>query len=78
MELEPLEAGGPYTLTIKGSNAIEFSDVLVGEVWVCSGQSNMEMGVTVCLDPEAETAAADHPSIRLFQTVRSRSVSTAM
>jgi sialate O-acetylesterase len=36
-------SGGPYTLTINGSNKIILEDVLVGEVWVCSGQSNMEM-----------------------------------
>lgn len=43
--LDASEAGGPYELTIKGKNTIRISDVLVGEVWLCSGQSNMEMPV---------------------------------
>src|SRR5215218_9371178 len=36
-------AGGPYTITIKGNNTIVLENVLIGEVWICSGQSNMEM-----------------------------------
>ena len=41
IELEPLKAGGPFTLTLVGDNTISFSDVWVGEVWLSSGQSNM-------------------------------------
>src|ERR1044071_5275007 len=40
--LRPLDPGGPFTLKISGTNTIELKDVLVGDVWVCSGQSNME------------------------------------
>lgn len=45
---------------------VSFHDVLVGEVWLCSGQSNMTMSVGVSADAEKEVAAADHPFIRLF------------
>ena len=41
--LDPLPAGGPHTLTVAGKNTVTFDDVLVGEVWLCSGQSNMQM-----------------------------------
>ena len=43
--LSPLSVGDPLTLTVKGNNEIKFGDVLVGEVWICSGQSNMAMTV---------------------------------
>src|SRR5262245_56301643 len=46
VSLSPLDAGGPFTLTISGKNTITLHDVLVGEVWICSGQSNMEMSVS--------------------------------
>ena len=72
VELLPVKAkaGGPHTLTVTGTNSVKLQDVLVGEVWLCSGQSNMEMGVGLCLNPEAEIAAATHPQIRLFQIPR--------
>ena len=66
-ELAPLEAGGPHRLRVSGKNTVERRDILVGEVWLCSGQSNMEMGVQMCLNAADEIAAADHPQIRLFQ-----------
>ena len=46
-QLPAMKAGGPYTLTVSGSSTVRFEDVMVGEVWLCSGQSNMEMGVGV-------------------------------
>ena len=55
-------AGGPDVLTVSGTNTVAFQDVLVGEVWLCSGQSNMEMGVAACLNAQEEIAAADHPA----------------
>lgn len=61
------EAGGPYEILLKGYNQIKLSDVLIGEVWLCSGQSNMEMsaawGIT---NGEAEMARATDSGIRLF------------
>jgi sialate O-acetylesterase len=66
--LDKLDVGPTLTMTVKGSsgNSITFKNVAVGEVWICSGQSNMAIGVTVCRDGKAETAAAQHPGIRLF------------
>lgn len=70
--LPAFEAGGPYTLTIKGTNPIELDDILVGDVWFASGQSNMEMplkgfgGGTVIKNAEEEIRNATHPDIRLF------------
>lgn len=69
VELPCPAVGGPYTLTIEGKNKIEFSDVLVGEVWVASGQSNMEWYVENSLNPKEEIAAANFPNIRLFTVV---------
>jgi sialate O-acetylesterase len=62
----PLPVGGPYELTVRGQETVVLKDVLVGEVWVCSGQSNMQMAVVSCNNAEAEMAAADYPQIRLF------------
>ena len=67
VRLEPLsEYGGPHTLTVKGNNEIIFNDVLVGEVWICSGQSNMQWAVNQANDPNLEKAAANFPEIRLI------------
>jgi sialate O-acetylesterase len=64
--LDPLPTGGPYKLTVKGKNAITFEDVLAGEVWICSGQSNMQMGVGGSTDGDIEILAANFPGIRLI------------
>ena len=65
--LDPItEYGGPHTLTVKGKNTVTFTDVLIGEVWVCSGQSNMQWGVNQSADPDLEKAAAKFPNIRLI------------
>jgi sialate O-acetylesterase len=64
--LPAMKAGGPHTVSISGSSSLEFTDVLVGEVWLCSGQSNMEMGIGASKDGSKEIAAADHPMIRLL------------
>ncbi len=66
--LPALPAGGPHTLTVEGSERRIVRDVLVGEVWVCSGQSNMEW--TLEMTDRAGVAAADHPRIRLFTVPR--------
>jgi sialate O-acetylesterase len=64
--LPATKAGGPLTVTVSGSSTVTFEDVMVGEVWLCSGQSNMEMGIRSCQDGEAEIAAANYPGIRLL------------
>lgn len=57
-------AGGPFVLVVKGTNEIRLNDVLVGEVWLCSGQSNMEWTVNSSLNPQQEKAAATDGQIR--------------
>jgi len=70
VKLDPLAAGGPHELTVQGANVVRCADVLVGEVWLCSGQSNMQMTVGASKDREAEVAAADYPAIRMFTVQR--------
>ena len=74
VKIRTLKAGGPHTLTVKGTNEIVLDDVLIGEVWVGSGQSNMEMplakmpaGYSGIKNALEEIADANHPDIRLFQ-----------
>lgn len=62
-----LKAGGPHTLTIQGKNdTVTVRDVYVGEVWVCSGQSNMWWPLRSTADPEKNADEAKYPQIRLF------------
>ncbi|GAA5121066.1 sialate O-acetylesterase [Luteolibacter yonseiensis] len=60
-------AGPVPEIKISGRNEIVLKDVLAGDVWVCSGQSNMEMSLARAEDGPAEAAKADHPQIRLFR-----------
>ena len=64
--LDPLKAGGPHTLKIAGKNTITFNDVLVGEVWLCAGQSNMEWPVAASNDADLEILSANKPNIRMI------------
>jgi sialate O-acetylesterase len=66
VSLAPLPAGGPHELVITGSNQIKFADVLVGEVWVCSGQSNMQWSVNASNDPDLERLTAKYPQLRMI------------
>lgn len=68
--LQPENAGGPYQLTITGKNTITLQNILVGEVWICSGQSNMEMPIAgwgKINNYETEIANADYANIRHFK-----------
>jgi sialate O-acetylesterase len=65
--LETPPAGGPFTVTVAGENTIEYTDVLSGDVWLCSGQSNMAMTVRSSANADEEIAAANYPRIRLMK-----------
>jgi sialate O-acetylesterase len=60
------DAGGPFTLLVAGNNQIVLTNVLVGEVWIASGQSNMEWPMHRTFDPAEAIAASANPQIRLF------------
>ena len=59
-------AGGPHTLTVSGPQSVTFKEVLFGDVWICSGQSNMEMGIGNVTNAKEEIAQANYPQLRLF------------
>ena len=80
--LKTIGAGGPYSIQILGSSRLELKNVMLGEVWICSGQSNMEMSVNwKLINGEEEAAKANNPNIRIFprsknrgKTIRSKTV----
>ena len=74
VELPPLQANSqPAKLVIQGKNNITLNDIVVGEVWVCSGQSNMEMGIKNVNNAQQEIKNAKYPHIRLFNVGRQTS-----
>ena len=67
VKLDPLPASAkPVTLSIQGSNLVKLTNILVGEVWICSGQSNMQWSVSQSYDADLEIATAKFPQIRLI------------
>lgn len=73
--LNAAEAGGPYQLVVKGKkNVLTLDDVLIGEVWICSGQSNMQWTVRASDRADEEIAAAQYPQIRHFEVPREMSI----
>jgi sialate O-acetylesterase len=68
--LPAMKAGGPYTLTVSGSSTVKFDDIMIGEVWLCSGQSNMEMGMGMIQNSKEEIARATNANIRLLLVKR--------
>jgi len=65
--LDPMMVGGPHTMTVKGrNNTVTFDDVLIGEVWLCSGQSNMGWNVEQANDGDLESRTAKYSKIRLI------------
>ncbi len=70
VRISGVKAGPAGEMTIQGSNTVTVKDVMIGEVWVCSGQSNMEFSVAGANDAAKEVAAANFPEIRLFTVPR--------
>ncbi len=70
VKVELPTSAGPFEITIAGKNTITLKNILVGEVWVCSGQSNMEWPVRQAADSNAEIASANYPQIRLFTVTK--------
>ena len=65
--LDSLSVGDPLTLVVQGKNRVDRKDIRVGEVWLCSGQSNMEMTLATASNGDLEVSAANHPNIRLVR-----------
>lgn len=70
VRLAPMKAGGPYTLTVSGNNTITMSNVLVGEVWICSGQSNMQFALASASNGQQAIATATDDNLRLYTVPR--------
>jgi len=73
VRLPSLKEGGPHILGVSGKNKIELKNVLVGEVWVCSGQSNMEWPLRLTFEPQAAIANSANSMIRLFTVPKLKS-----
>ncbi len=69
--IQPPPPGGPYTVTIAGHQTVELHNVLVGDVWLCGGQSNMELALRAARNADDEIKSANYPDIRFF-TVRGK------
>ena len=70
IDLEAETAGGPYQMVVSGKNTITIGNILVGDVWVCSGQSNMEFRLITSLDADKEIPQANYPQIRHFEVTK--------
>lgn len=66
VKIHPPRVGGPYTMTIRGRQTVELHNVLVGDVWLCGGQSNMQVSLGYAKNGEEEVKAANYPQIRFF------------
>jgi sialate O-acetylesterase len=74
VNLKPLAAGGPFTLKISGDQVVTIENVLVGDVWICSGQSNMQFPLAGSASAAREIPKANYPKIRLFSVPRKTAV----
>ncbi|HSH94042.1 MAG TPA: sialate O-acetylesterase [Roseimicrobium sp.] len=73
VKLKPLKSGGPDIMVIDGKNRIQFQNVLVGDVWICSGQSNMEWPLAKSHEVAGDIAKSANNEIRLFTVVKTKS-----
>ncbi len=76
--LKKLKPGAKLEMTVTGTNTITVKDILVGEVWLCTGQSNMERPMSSVRDTAREISDANYPEIRLFTVPRTRVMSAPM
>ena len=67
VRIEPPSSPGPHTLIVEGPQRVQLDDLLVGDVWLCGGQSNMDFPLAHARDGETAVAAAHHPAIRFFK-----------
>jgi len=74
VNLKPMKEGGPFTMKITGDNAMTVNNLLVGEVWVCSGQSNMEWPFNRAHNAKEERPKAVYPKIRMFTVQKKVSI----
>ena len=75
IQLAPLAAGGPFEMTIQGKNVITLTNILVGDVWVCGGQSNMEWWLSNSRNWAVDQNSVENQNIRLFYVPKN--ISTA-
>jgi len=71
--LKPMKYGGPYELKVAGKNVIQLRNILIGDVWICSGQSNMEWIIKNTNNAKKEIAESNYPQIRLFTVQKAMS-----
>jgi sialate O-acetylesterase len=70
VKIHPPHVGGPYTITIKGHQTVELHNVLVGDVWLCGGQSNMQVSLLVVPNADEEIKAANFPEVRFYSVAQ--------
>ncbi len=69
VKIQPPAVGGPYTVRISGHESVELHNVMVGDVWLCAGQSNMGLPLRFTLNGEEEAKSANYPDIRFFTVI---------
>jgi sialate O-acetylesterase len=74
LRLDAMRPGGPYEMTVAGKNTITVRNVMAGEVWLCSGQSNMQFVVADGQNARQEIAQASYPEIRTFNVTRNTAI----